>query len=31
MAIDWDSTDWGGHVTESDTGSWLPERMGSEE
>lgn len=22
--IDWDSPDWGqGHVTESDTGSWL--------
>lgn len=31
MAIDWSRPDWGGHVTESDTGSWLPEKMGTDE
>jgi hypothetical protein len=25
--IDWDSKTWGGHVTESEWGSWLPEKM----
>lgn len=29
MAIDWDNTEtWGNHVTDSEWGSWLPEKMG---
>ena len=31
MAINWDAPDWGGHVTESEWGSWLPERVGKSE
>lgn len=27
MAIDWDRPDWGGHKTDSEWGSWLPEKM----
>lgn len=29
MAVDWDRPDWGDHVTESDCGSWLPEKTRS--
>jgi hypothetical protein len=29
MALDWDRSDWGGHVTESEWGTWLPEKMES--
>lgn len=29
MAIDWDRPDWGGHTTDSEWGTWLPEKMGS--
>lgn len=24
--IDWERSDWGGHVTESETGSWVTDR-----
>ena len=30
MSINWDSPDWGGHVTESEWGTWLPEKTRSE-
>lgn len=30
MAVDWGRPDWGGHVTESEWGTWLPEKMRSE-
>lgn len=29
--IDWDSATWGNHVTESEWGSWLPEKTRSNE
>lgn len=29
MAIDWDRSDWGNHVSESEWGSWLPEKTES--
>lgn len=28
--IDWDSEAWGNHVTESEWGTWLPEKTRSE-
>lgn len=28
--IDWESESWGGHVHESETGSWLLDRHGEE-
>lgn len=29
MAVDWDDlNNWGGHVHESESGSWLPEKTG---
>jgi hypothetical protein len=31
MALDWDSPEWGGHVSESEWGSWLPEKTGKSE
>lgn len=31
MAIDWDRPDWGDHTTESEWGSWLPEKTGKSE
>lgn len=30
MAINWDRPDWGDHVTESEWGTWLPEKMRSD-
>lgn len=32
MAIDWEDTaHWGDHVTESEWGTWLPEKMRSDQ
>lgn len=31
MTINWDRPDWGNHVTESEWGSWLPEKTRSNE
>lgn len=28
MAIDWDRPTWGGHTTDSEWGTWLPEKTG---
>ena len=31
MAVNWDDLDnWGGHVTDSEWGTWLPEKTRSE-
>lgn len=28
--VDWDRDDWGGHVTESEAGSWVADRHPSD-